>query len=60
MVKNKIFDTESDLPFGKVTVKREKRVKITHTFCLEPQNEEMRKIFNEKIAPEVEEEVCLN
>lgn len=60
IVQNKIFDTESELPFGKVTVKREITqieggVKITHTFCLEPRDEEMRKMFNEKIAPDVRE-----
>jgi|GEM_PF-3708155 hypothetical protein len=52
------FDTESEMPFGKVTVERTAvsegdGVRLTHSFYLLPKNLAMQAMFNEKIAPNV-------
>lgn len=58
VLENRIFDTESKLNFGHVTVKREAvsqqdGVKITHAFYLIPKDEQMKEMFEKNIAPNV-------
>jgi hypothetical protein len=58
IIENFQFFTESFLSFGHVTVEREviadlNGVKITHSFYLLPSSEEMKKMFEDKIASNV-------